>query len=44
MKLRPEIYTDEFLRISLTIDKLDTLINYILLPVNVKGIKVVIKV
>jgi len=44
MNLRPEIHTNGFLRVSLAIDKLDTLTNYILLPVNIKGIKVVIKV
>lgn len=43
IRLRPQIHTNGYLRISLTIDKLDTLTNYILISVNVEGVVVTIK-
>lgn len=43
MRSRSQIHTDGYLRVSLATDKLDTLINYVLIPVNVEGVAATIK-
>lgn len=43
MRPRPQIHTDGYLRVSLATDKLDTLTNYVLVPVNVEGVEATIK-
>ena len=40
---RPTIHTDGYLRVSLATDKLDTLTNYVCIPVNVEGVEAIIK-
>ena len=40
---KPKVYTDGFLRVSLATDKLDTLTNYAILPVNVEGVEATVK-
>lgn len=39
----PRVYTNGYLRVSLATDKLDVLTDYVVIPVNVKGIKAYIK-
>ncbi len=43
MRPRPQIHTDGYLRVSLATDKLDTLTNYVLIPVNMEGVAATIK-
>ena len=43
MKPTPTIYQDGSLRVSLAIDTLYTLTEYVLLPVNVQGVQALIK-
>ena len=43
MHPRPKVYTDGHLRVSLATDKLDTLTDYVKIPVNVEGVEALIK-
>lgn len=43
MRPRPRVYTNGYLRVSLATDKLDTLTDYVKIPVNVEGVEAMIK-
>ena len=40
---RPKVYTDGFLKVSLATDKLNTLTDYTIIPVNVEGVEATVK-
>ena len=43
IKPRPYVHTDGHLRVSLATDKVDVLTNYVLIPINVKGVEAMVK-